>query len=166
MACRCPPTRRAPEVAKPRNNMHPFDHSASGMADKLRDLQLEEEGQRTSRSSRGSVRMQQRRRRRVRVHVWPVLALLRTFRLSMARSIAHSEAQRHSSAHPGAYSPRIMDPRLPGSKLGVFLAKLHYFSSQRARRIHSFHGSYNSLDDPDVLPLLPCPAPRPVPRCV
>lgn len=125
--------------------------SASGVADKLQCLDLEDEGpsathgMSTSKYSRWSIR-RPRRRRRVRVQVWPVMEFLRSFRQSMARSAA-------GSANP---SPR-MDPRVPGSKLGVFLAKLHFLSSQRARRIHSCQGAHHKLDDPGVRPLLPGP---------
>jgi len=117
----------------------------SGMADKLQCLDLEDHGKRATHrmsKSRWSIR-RQRRRRRVRLHVWPVLGYLRTLRKSMARSIAESTR---------------MDPRLPGSKLGVFLAKLHFHSCQRARRIHSCQGSNQELENSAVLPLLHCNA--------
>lgn len=129
---------------------------ASGIADKLQFLDLGDQGEApnyTTSPQRAAHRlksrwssMRMRRRRRVRLHIFPVLRYLRTFRQSMACSIAVS---------------RRMDPRLPGSKLGVFLAKLH-ISSHRARRIvQSCRTSNYQLDD-QAGPLLLCDPSLPV----
>lgn len=123
------------------------------IADKLQTLHLEDHGEATKmtrhlksdgterrpRKSRWGIRV---RRRRVRLQVSPLLGYLRGFLQSctyMARS-----------ASTAAYR---MDPRLPGSKLGLLLAKLR-FSSKRARRIHSIQAFYES--DEQAQPLLDC----------
>ncbi|KAG0606225.1 hypothetical protein M758_9G123700 [Ceratodon purpureus] len=121
------------EIADKLQTLHLGDHrKATKMTRHLKSDVLE----RRPRKSRWGIRV---RRRRVKLQVSPLLGYLRGFLQSCTYTAR--------SASTSAYR---MDPRLPGSKLGLLLAKLQ-FSSKRARRIHSIQASYESYEQAQPL---------------